>query len=414
MEQTEWSNLDPADFAPATASEKASFQPERESVPYWKDAWRRLRRNGVAMAALVVLVFLTLFAVVGPLIVPYDYSAFQAGAENLRPWHYSLEDQRKLAAAALTLEEALEKARAESEAAGRPFTAVDEARIRAEYRTGANTPDPESLGIRKKLFGYSVEELERMEQGEWVFPHVLGTDNNGRDILARVMVGTRVSLAIGVSAALLVLVIGAVYGAVSGYFGGRVDTVMQRIVEIIYAMPVLLVVLLLATALKPTLEEFVNGGTGPLRRLVLLLGPNLISLFAAFALLYWVTMSRIVRGQVLQLKQQEYVTAAKALGASGGRIIRRHLLPNCVGQIVVTTCLQIPSAIFLESFLSFLGVGVAAPMTSLGSMASDALGGMYSYPERLVIPAAVLALLILSFNLFGDGLRDALDPKLKR
>ena len=125
-------------------------------------------------------------------------------------------------------------------------------------------------------------------------------------------------------------------------------------------------------------------------------------------------MSRIVRGQVLQLKQQEYVTAAKALGASGGRIIRRHLLPNCVGQIVVTTCLQIPSAIFLESFLSFLGVGVAAPMTSLGSMASDALGGMYSYPERLVIPAAVLVLLILSFNLFGDGLRDALDPKLKR
>ena len=291
---------------------------------------------------------------------------------------------------------------------------MDEARIRAEYRTGANTPDPESLGIRKKLFGYSVEELERMEQGEWVFPHVLGTDNNGRDILARVMVGTRVSLAIGVSAALLVLVIGAVYGAVSGYFGGRVDTVMQRIVEIIYAMPEMLVVLLLATALKPTLEEFVNGGTGPLRRLVLLLGPNLISLFAAFALLYWVTMSRIVRGQVLQLKQQEYVTAAKALGASGGRIIRRHLLPNCVGQIVVTTCLQIPSAIFLESFLSFLGVGVAAPMTSLGSMASDALGGMYSYPERLVIPAAVLALLILSFNLFGDGLRDALDPKLKR
>ena len=125
-------------------------------------------------------------------------------------------------------------------------------------------------------------------------------------------------------------------------------------------------------------------------------------------------MSRIIRGQVLQLKQQEYVTAAKALGASGGRIIRTHLLPNCVGQIVVTTCLQIPSAIFLESFLSFLGVGVSAPLTSLGSMASDALSGMYSYAYRLVIPAAFLAVLILSFNLFGDGLRDALDPKLKK
>ena len=143
-------------------------------------------------------------------------------------------------------------------------------------------------------------------------------------------------------------------------------------------------------------------------------GPNLISLFIAFGLLYWVTMSRIIRGQVLQLKEQEYVTAAKALGASGSRIIRRHLLPNCIGQIVVTTCLQIPSAIFLESFLSYLGVGVSAPLPSLGSMATDALSGMYTYTYRLIIPAVVLSVMILAFNLFGDGLRDALDPKLKK
>ena len=144
------------------------------------------------------------------------------------------------------------------------------------------------------------------------------------------------------------------------------------------------------------------------------LGANLISMFIAFGLLYWVTMSRIIRGQILQLKQQEYVTAARALGASGPRIIKKHLLPNCIGQIVVTTCLQIPSAIFLESFLSFLGVGVSTPMTSLGSMASEALGGMTTYPYRLLFPALILSIMILSFNLVGDGLRDALDPKLKK
>ena len=144
-----------------------------------------------------------------------------------------------------------------------------------------------------------------------------------------------------------------------------------------------------------------------MKSFVNVLGPNLISMFIAFGLLYWVTMSRIIRGQVLQLKQQEYVTAARALGASGGRIIRRHLLPNCIGQIVVTTCLQIPSAIFLESFLSYLGVGVSAPLPSLGSMATDALSGM-------IVPSVILSIMILAFNLFGDGLRDALDPKLKK
>ena len=177
----------------------------------------------------------------------------------------------------------------------------------------------------------------------------------------------------------------------------------------------MLVVLLIATALKPILTDYINSpGGGPLKSFVNVLGPNLISMFIAFGLLYWVTMSRIIRGQVLQLKQQEYVTAARALGASGGRIIRRHLLPNCIGQIVVTTCLQIPSAIFLESFLSYLGVGVSAPLPSLGSMATDALSGMYTYTYRLIVPSVILSIMILAFNLFGDGLRDALDPKLKK
>ena len=170
--------------------------------------------------------------------------------------------------------------------------------------------------------------------------------------------------------------------------------------------------------LKPEeiLEQTINSGVakseGSFRKLFLL--GIMAGMFIAFGLLYWVTMSRIIRGQIIQLKEQEYVTAARALGASGGRIIKRHLLPNCMGQIVVTTCLQIPSAIFLESFLSFLGVGVSAPLASLGSMASDALGGLYTYPYRLFFPAIILSVMILSFNLFGDGLRDALDPRLKK
>ena len=144
------------------------------------------------------------------------------------------------------------------------------------------------------------------------------------------------------------------------------------------------------------------------------LGPNMVSMFIVFALLYWVTMARIVRGQVLQLKKQEYVTAATALGASNGRIIRRHLLPNCVGALVITTCLQIPSAIFLESFLSFLGLGVSAPMASLGSLCSDALETISLYPYRLVFPGVILTIIVLTLNLVGDGLRDALDPRLKK
>ena len=243
---------------------------------------------------------------------------------------------------------------------------------------------------------------------------MFGTDDQGRDIMVRVMVGSRVSIIVGICAAILVLIIGALYGSISGYCGGMVDNVMQRIVEIIYSIPEMLIILLLSATLKPALEQFQNSGDGVFQKLVTLLGPNLISMFIAFGLLYWVTMSRIIRGQILQLKQQEYVTAARALGAKGGRIIGKHLLPNCIGQIVTTTFLQIPSAIFLESFLSFLGVGVSAPLTSLGSMCSEALSGLKTYPYRLFIPAVILSVMILSLNLFGDGLRDALDPKLKK
>ena len=429
-------DLSPDDFASASRQEKDDFIQDRQSVSYWKDAWRRLKKNVVAMVALGVIVFLFLFAFVGPLLIPYGYDEFNKGAENLYPYHYTLEDTQRVndeiasrtQSDVVDVDEMIAQAKAEAEKKGEKFTKKDEAVIRAKAKVAAKPSEDSSeeqsvdedsvrkeLGIKKHIFGYSQAELERKANGEKVFPHVFGTDIYGRDILVRVMYGARVSMSVGVFAAILVLVIGALYGAISGYCGGKVDAVMQRIVELIYAVPEMLVVLLIATALKPILTDYVNSsGTSPMKSFVNVLGPNLISMFIAFGLLYWVTMSRIIRGQVLQLKQQEYVTAARALGASGGRIIRRHLLPNCIGQIVVTTCLQIPSAIFLESFLSYLGVGVSAPLPSLGSMATDALSGMYTYTYRLIVPSVILSIMILAFNLFGDGLRDALDPKLKK
>ena len=423
-----WNDL-PADaFEAASASEKENFIQDRKSVSYWADAWRRLRRNKVAMVAMVIVILLALFAFIGPMIVPYSYDQQIRGANNLHPWHYSWEDKQRISAymeehngmANMTPDEAVEQARAEAAAEGRELTAIEEAKIRANVRAGAQSGTVteedavKALGIKAKPFGYSDDELQRKANGENVFPHVFGTDTHGRDILARTMMGARVSMIVGICCALIVLVIGALYGSISGYCGGKVDAVMQRIVEIIYTIPEVLIILLLGTALRPILSEFQNSGDGPIQSLVTILGPSLISIFIAFGMLYWVTMSRIIRGQILQLKQQEYVTAARALGAKGGRIIRRHLLPNCIGQIVTTTFLQIPSAIFTESFLSFLGMGVTPPMTSLGAMCSDALGGLNTYPYRLFIPAIILSVMILCLNLFGDGLRDALDPRLKK
>lgn len=425
----DWNTIPDSEFGPANAEEKASFIADRKSVSYWADAWRRLRRNKVAMVAACILILIVLFAFVGPMLVPYGYEQFNRGANNLQPWHYSYEDQMAVRALMaeqeegnLTPEEAVAKAMAEAEAEGRTLNNREIAVIKAQAKAGTGQEGKlteaeayAQIGAKRQPFGYSLGELERKANGENVFPHVFGTDTHGRDIMVRVMIGTRVSLMVGLLAALLVLVIGAVYGSISGYFGGRVDAVMQRIVEVIYSMPEVLVILLISVIMNDTLMAYANEHPGTfVAKTIILLGTKLIAMFIAFGLLYWVTMSRIIRGQILQLKEQEYVTAARALGAGGGRIIRRHLLPNCIGQIVTTTFLQIPSAIFLESFLSYLGVGVSAPMTSLGSMASDALSGLTSYPSRLIFPAVVLSVMILCFNLFGDGLRDALDPRLKK
>ncbi len=258
---------------------------------------------------------------------------------------------------------------------------------------------------------YSAAEQERIAAGEKVTPHYLGTDKLGRDYAVRIMVGSRISLTVGLGAAVIILFIGALYGSIAAFFGGWVDIIMMRIVDIIYTIPDVLLIVLLSISLKAPLDALSEN---PAFRWVGTVGPNLISIFIVFALLYWVGMARIVRSQVLVLRESEYVTAAKALGAGNGRIIRKHLLTNCIGTLIVTTTLQIPSSIFTESYLSFLGLGVAAPLPSLGSLASTAINGMNTYPYLLIAPSVLISLIILSFNLFGDGLRDAFDPRLKK
>ena len=322
--------FDHADFFPATKEEKEQIDQMNEATTYWKDAWRRLKKNRIAMGALVAIILLFLFAVVGPFFSPYSYSQQIRGSESLAP----------------------------------------------------------------------------------CLAHPFGTDNLGRDLLVRTMIGCRISLAVGLVSALIVLVIGSAYGAISGLRGGLTDNIMMRIVEIRNALPTILLVVEVKMVIEPPIETLIN--TNPAFRWLQKVGPGFIAIFIVYGLLYWGGMARIVRGQVLQLKEMEYVNAAVALGADKKRLIRKHLLPNCVGQLVVTTMLQIPAAIFTEAFLSFLGIGVSVPMASLGSLCSDGLNGIISYPYRELFPAVAISIIILAFNLFGDGLRDALDPRLKK
>ena len=431
--------LTDADFSPADESEKESMVEKHKSVSYWRDAWRRFRANTVSMVALGIFALCLLFAFVGPSLIPYGYGDQYRNSQKLGPFEYSKGEERirsvqdvgdgfyatalqrgsitalrkgdyyithKGNTYAFTLKKSLEKAMIFLDtSAEEPLYVVKESNIKDGEFTKTEPIE---------FTDTAAEGATEIKLSHRVFPHVFGTDSSGRDLMARTMYGARVSIIIGLVASLIVLIIGSIYGAISGLAGGKVDFVMMRFVELIYSIPEVLIVLLLQVVLKDPLQAWFDAGTSSFARAMSDLGTGIVSIFITFAVLFWVTMARIVRGQVLQLKEQEYVTAATALGATKGRIIRQHLLPNCVGPLVITTCLQIPSAIFLESFLSFLGLGVSAPMASLGSLCSDALPTISLYPYRLVFPGVLLTIIVLTLNLIGDGLRDALDPRLKK
>ncbi len=341
--------IDLKKFEPATDEEKQQHETMRESTTFFRDGMRKLFKNPLAVASMIVLIILILVITFVPMFYPYSYSEM-----------ISVNGKRDKTAKNLA-----------------PFT-------------------------------YSENEQAAIEEGQKIFPHIFGTDELCRDYFIRVVYGARVSLLVGLFASLIVLVIGLLYGSISGYCGGKVDIVMMRIVDIIYSLPDTLMVILLSVVLNQVMGDALTG------TVFSKIGSNMISLFIVFGLLYWVGMARLVRGQVLTIKNNEYVLAARALGAKPGRIIRKHVLPNCMSVIIISAALQIPSAIFTESFLSFIGLGVQAPMPSLGSLANAARGGMQSYPYKMIFPAVGICLIVLSFNLLGDGLRDAFDPKLRR
>lgn len=356
------------------------------------DVWFRFRHKPTAIAGLILILALLIFAFIGPFFTDYSYSKQDLDLVNIPPRMtvYVTKDNSGY----LYITQSLKVVWVNQDGTlGRQLTKLREESGSSMIIFDCNG---EEIGLFYGIKPYLIADPETHVIYEtakvWNRSYILGTDSLGRDILTRLMYGTRVSLLVAFIAVVVNMVIGIVFGGISGYLGGMVDTVMMRIVDIISTIPLTLYVILI----------------------MVLLGAGIQSIIIAIGTTYWVDMARVVRGQVLSLKNQEFVMAAKTIGSSTKTILLEHLIPNSMGSILVTVTMLIPSAIFMEAFLSYLGIGLQPPLASLGTMCNDATQNLRTCPYQLFIPALVICLIMFGFNFIGDGLRDALDPKLKK
>ena len=362
-----------------------------QSRTFAGDVWFRFRHKPTAIAGFVLIVVLALFALVGPLFTAYDYAQQNLEVVNVPPVMkvYQAPDGSYMY---ITTALKVVSVSQDGQLGGQLK------RVREEDAKSMTIYDVNGSEVAL-YYGGSTYVMADESTGNiypsrlvWNKSYILGTDSLGRDILTRLMYGTRISLMVALMATLVNMVIGILYGGIAGYVGGTVDMVMMRIVDIISTIPLTLYVILIMQVL----------------------GSGLQSIIVALGSVYWVDMARVVRGQILSLKQQEFVVAAKTIGSSSRTILFDHLIPNALGSILVTMTMLIPSAIFMEAFLGYLGIGLQPPLASLGTMCNDASGNLRTSPHELLIPALMICAIMFAFNFVGDGLRDALDPKLKK
>lgn len=434
-------------WVPIQKKHKDSEKIERPSLTFLEDAWFRLKKNKVAMISLIIILLIALIAIFVPMFWQYSYEqqdltmsnipfmmkVYEIDGESsiyitpgfeavetthdgylkglLEPVQKNIIEKKniyRLNGKALVVDyshysnalieyKKIEKKIKDSnggyvnvkEASYLQKYYIDNQEIKAvSLRTAYNV-------LESKIARFTVIYDNTLVNDSYKVrnkTYLMGTDYLGRDLFIRIVYGARISLFVGIIAAIINFIVGVLYGGISGYIGGRTDNIMMRIVDTIDSIPMTLYVILI----------------------MVIVGAGITSIILALGLTFWVKMARIVRGQVLALKQQEYIKAAIVIGADTKRILLKHLIPNMMGPIMVAISMQIPSAIFAEAFLSFVGLGISAPQASWGTLANDALTGIYVYPYQMFFPALAISITILSFNLFSDGLRDALDPKLRK